>query len=311
MPIRTFCYTEGNVTTKKLPMHTRIKHYAKRVLVPHEGNQYRPHLIRLHGIIAVLIIALISQVTHSFLSTGHWGILGDTATIHATELLVDTNAQRNKVGLSDLQLDDALSRAAFLKAQDMFSEQYWAHESPSGTPPWKWMGDVGYSYSYAGENLAKNYATAQTTVNAWMKSPTHRENVLNKEYTEVGFAVMDGELQGDETTLIVAFYAAPITAAATQQTTSGGLITNFSAPEGASTPLTYFGSALNSLSPVTVAILGLLAVVAIVGAAAHHYRSKLPKAWRKSWRVHHGMYTFVGMIALGVLVIVATGGGQI
>lgn len=334
MLVRTFCYTERNVITKKkqirkpvaarakvtepratraqkMPIHTRIKHHVRNVLVPHESNQYRPHLIRLHGIIAVLIVALVSQVTYSFVSTGHWGILGDTAAIHATELLVDTNTQRERAGLSDLHLNDKLSQAAFLKAQNMFGEQYWSHESPDGTPPWKWLGDVGYSYSYAGENLARNYATAQAAVNAWMKSPTHRENILNKEYTEVGFAVMEGELQGDAATLIVAFYAAPVTVAAMSQTASGGLASSFSAPEATSTPFAYFGSALETLSPVTVLILGLLAMVAIVGVAAHHYRSKLPKAWRKSWRVHHGMYTFVGMITLGVLVIVATGGGRI
>jgi uncharacterized membrane protein YedE/YeeE len=89
---------------------------------------------------------------------------------------------------------------------------------------------------------------------------------------------------------------------------------DFSAPAVATeapSPVAYFGSALETLSPVTIAILGLLAVVAIVGVTAHHYRKQLPKAWKKSWRVHHGLYTFVGMIALGVLVIIATGGGQI
>ena len=54
-----------------------------------------------------------------------------------------------------------------------------------------------------------------------------------------------------------------------------------------------------------------LAIVAIVGVAAHHYRKNLPKAWKKTWRLHHGMYTFVGTLLFGVLIILATGGGQI
>jgi uncharacterized protein YkwD len=297
---------------QKMPIQTRVKHHAKKVLVPHRENQYRPHLIRAHGIIAVLVVALVAQATYSFVSTGQFSVLGHTSDVQTVELLADTNTEREEAGLSSLQLNDKLSQAAYMKAQNMFKEQYWAHDSPSGVKPWKWFGDVSYSYSYAGENLAKNYPTAEATVDAWMKSATHRENVLNKEYMDVGFAVVDGELKGENTTLVVALYGAPATAAVVQSAADGGVAATFSAPETeAFTPLAYFGSALEALSPVTIAILGLLAIVALVGVAAHHYRAKLPKAWKKSWKIHHGMYTFVGMITLGVLVIIATGGGQI
>lgn len=297
---------------QKMPIQTRVKHHAKKVLVPHQGNQYRPHLIRAHGIIAVLVVALMAQVAYSFVSTGHLNVLGRVSNIQTTELLTDTNDERAEEGLSNLQLNDKLSQAAFLKAQNMFAEQYWAHVSPSGVQPWKWFGDVEYNYSYAGENLAKNYPTADAAVAAWMNSPTHRENILNKEYTDVGFAVMDGKLKGENTTLVVALYGAPVTTVAVQSATNSNQGAGFSAPATeAASPLAYFGSSLESLSPVTISVLGLLAVVAIVGVTAHHYRANLPKAWKKSWRIHHGMYTFVGMIALGVLIIIATGGGQI
>lgn len=297
---------------QKMPIQSKVRHHAKKVLVPHKENQFRPHLIRAHGIIAVLIVALIAQVSYSFVSTGNINVLGRVSNIQTTELLIDTNNQREAEGLTSLEIDEQLSQAAFLKAQNMFSEQYWAHVSPSGVQPWKWFADVGYNYSYAGENLAKNYPTATATVEAWMNSETHRENILNKEYTDVGFAVVDGELYGQNTTLVVALYGAPVTVAAVASASSGQ--TGFSAPAvavGPQAPLVYFGSALEALSPVTIAILGLLAAVAIVGVAAHHYRHHLPKAWKRSWRVHHGMYTFVGMIALGILIVVATGSGQI
>lgn len=297
---------------KASPLHVRVRGHAKKVLVPHKENQYRPHLIRAHGIIAVLLVALLAQVSYSFFATGHISVLGQASDINTTELLVDTNNERAGEGLPNLQINDKLSQAAFLKAQNMFSEQYWAHVSPSGVQPWKWFGDVGYNYSFAGENLAKNYPTAQATVDAWMHSPKHRENVMKKEYTDIGFAVVDGTLNGENTTLVVALYGAPVTAAAVQSASDSK--TSFAAPvvsSNAKTPLAHFGSALEALSPVTIAILGLLAVVAIVGVAAHHYRHKLPKSWKKTWRVHHGMYTFVGMITLGILIIIATGTGQI
>lgn len=291
------------------PLVSRVRHHARSVLVPHKGNQFRPHLIRAQGLVAVLVIALIAQVSYGFMTTGHLSVLGKVSNIQTTELLTDTNKEREARGLSDLTLNDKLSQAAFLKAKNMFAEQYWAHVSPSGIQPWKWFGDVNYNYSYAGENLAKNYPTAGATVQAWMNSQTHRENILKGEYVDVGFAVVDGELDGQNTTLVVALYGTPVTAVQ-----AAAMTPTFSAPTvavAAQHPLAYFGSALEALSPVTIAILGLLGVVAIVGVAAHHYRNQLPKAWRKTWRVHHGFYTFLGMITLGMLIILATGGGQL
>jgi len=298
-------------TKKQQPATVRAKvsHHAKRVFVPHKANGYRPHLIRAHGLIAVLIIAIVAQVAYSVSTSGNLQILGRTSNIETSELLADTNEQRAAENLGELTVNDQLSQAAFLKAQDMFANNYWAHTSPAGVEPWKWLGDAGYNYSVAGENLAKNYPNADATVAAWMNSPTHRENIMNGSYVDVGFAVVDGTLDGKATTLVVAYYGAPVTFAAVQ---GSALPVSFATPaqQGAQ-PFEFFGSALLSLSPVTIMILALLAVVAIVGVAAHHYRNKLPKAWKKSWRVHHGMYTFIGVLALGVLVIIATGGGQI
>ena len=303
--------TKPVTRSQKMPIQARVRHHAKAVLVPHKANDYRPHLIRAHGIIAVLVIALLAQVAYGFMTTGRLSVLGRESDVQVTQLLTDTNKEREKDGLSDLQINAQLSDAAFLKAQDMFKEQYWAHVSPSGIQPWKWFGDVGYNYSFAGENLAKNYPTADETVAAWMNSPTHRANILKKEYVDVGFAVMDGTLNGEQTTLVVALYGAPVTAAAVQAASSQSDFSASAVAKASQNPLTYFGSAVESLSPVTIVILGLLAVVAVVGVAAHHYRKKLPKTWQRSWRIHHGFYTFVGMLALGVLIIVATGGGSI
>lgn len=304
--------TQKKRTAKQVPLHARVRSHAKQVLVPHKANEYRPHLIRAHGIIAVLVIALLAQVVYGFVTTGQLSVLAKESNIQTAELLAATNVEREKVGAGDLQISAPLSDAAFLKAQNMFSEQYWAHVSPSGVQPWKWFGDVGYNYSYAGENLAKNYPTADATVTAWMNSATHRENLLKNQYVDVGFAVVSGTLNGEQTTLVVALYGAPAAAVAASETSQTPQPT-FAASKvtEAQNPLAYFGTTLEALSPVTIVVLGLLAVVAIVGVIAHHHRAKLPKALKKSWRMHHGMYTFLGMISLGVLIIIATGGGSI
>jgi hypothetical protein len=288
-------------------LRTQVKH----VFVPHKGNQYRPHLIRWQGIAIVLAVLVVLQLVYGVVFQ-NGGVLGRVSHIDSAQLLADTNDERQKAGLNALTRNEYLDQAARLKAQDMFAHNYWAHTSPQGVTPWKWLGDVAYRYDQAGENLAKNYPTSGSTVAAWMASETHRENILNGEYSEVGFAVTEGVLGGRDTTLVVAYYGAP-KGTAVVQGDADQIPTVFAAPvaQVGTSPLTYFGTALLSLTPATIGALVVLFIVAGVGLAAHHYRTRLPRAWRKSWRLHHGLYTFVGFISIAVMLVVATGGGQL
>jgi hypothetical protein len=286
-----------------------VAHHLKRVLVPHKGNHYRPHLVRLHGITAVLVLALVMQLIYGFVSQGRLEVLGRVSNITVSELLTDTNTARADSSLPELKINEQLSKAAFAKAQDMFANNYWAHTSPSGVTPWKWLADTGYNYDVAGENLAKNYPTAQATVDAWMASESHRANILNHKYQDIGFAVVDGMMDGRDTTLVVAYYGSPATAAVQGSEQKVSYAAPLSA--GVGNPLTYFGSALQSLSPATLGGLALLAIVGLVAVIAHHYRNKLPASWRKGWKLHHGMITFGGVVGLALIIVLATGGGQI
>ena len=108
----------------------------------------------------------------------------------------------------------------------------------------------------------------------------------------------------------MALYASPAKPAALKVAVPGSTFAT-AVTNTPSSPLTYFGNALQSLNPATVMALGLMTLVALVGAVTHRYRHKLPKSWQQSWRSNQGIYTFYGMIALGVLIILATGGGQI
>lgn len=295
--------------TKPYKLQKAVRKNVKHVFVPHKGNNYHPHLLRWKGITAVLALAVVIQLTYGFLTSGTLEVLGRTSNITVSGLVSDTNAARKQAGLPDLQVNEKLNQAAFLKANDMLAHNYWAHVSPSGVTPWKWLTDVGYNYDSAGENLAKNFPDAQSTVDAWMASPTHRANVLGNTYKDVGFAVAEGVLNGRDTTLIVAFYgvaASPGVAVTMPSVMYAAPINN-----SINNPLAYFGSAIQSLSPATFAILALLAVVGSVSVAAHHFRRRLPKAWRKSWRLHHGAYMFMSVLILATVIIFATGGGQV
>lgn len=293
--------------TVRKPARRTLAHHAKHILVPHKGNGYRPHLIRWRGLVLVAAVSLIIQISYGLATTGQLAVLGSTSSITPGQLLVDTNQEREASGLGDLVQNEQLSQAAFLKAQDMFKNNYWAHTSPKGLTPWYWFAQVGYNYQRAGENLAKNYPTAQATVDAWMNSPTHRANVLDDKYTDVGFAVVDGVLQGRITTLVVAEYGQP----ASPGIQFTPIFNTSSTNTNSQNPLTYFGSAVEMLSPASIGVMSLLLLVAFVAAAAQAYHKRLPKPWRESWKAHHGAYTLAGVIVVMLLLIIATGAGQL
>lgn len=92
----------------------------------------------------------------------------------------------------------------------MFAENYWAHFSPSGKDPWGFISSAGYKFSYAGENLAKNFYTSDEVIRAWMNSPSHKENIINGNFQDIGVAVEDGTLNGQKTTLIVQMFGKPV-----------------------------------------------------------------------------------------------------
>ena len=138
-------------------------------------------------------------------------VLGIATDITITRLLELTNQKRIENGLPELQNNEQLADAARRKAANMFEKNYWAHFAPDGTSPWSFFLKFGYKYRYAGENLARDFSDAGSAVAAWMNSPTHRENILNSNYKEIGIGVVEGSLLGADTTIIVQFFGTPLT----------------------------------------------------------------------------------------------------
>ncbi len=151
------------------------------------------------------------------------GVLGYATSMSATSLLQETNIQRSQNSLGALSLNNQLSQAAQAKADDMAARDYWSHTTPDGKQPWEFISATGYSFSYAGENLAYGFDTSSATVAGWMNSPPHRANVLNVNYTDVGFGYANApNYQGTgEETIVVAMYAKPQVAVAPQTVTNG------------------------------------------------------------------------------------------
>jgi len=127
----------------------------------------------------------------------------DASAITSGKMLELTNESRNEAGLGSLTINEKLVVAAKAKADDMFSKQYFEHNSPEGLTPWYWFNYAGYEYVYAAENLAIDFVTAEGAHNALMKSTGHRDNILGRNYQEVGIAVVEGEFEGRDTMIIV------------------------------------------------------------------------------------------------------------
>lgn len=178
----------------------------RHLFIPGESNNHRAKLLHNKSLVFAIIILLVGQVFLSAIKTNFSGVLGTSTNISLERLLLLTNQKRNEQGLPSLAINPQLSQAALFKAKDMYAKNYWAHNSPEGTTPWFFFKESGYEYTYAGENLARGFTTSDDTVDAWMNSASHRENVLSPNYNEIGFAVLPGNLLGEDTTLVVEMF---------------------------------------------------------------------------------------------------------
>lgn len=178
---------------------------------PRKSNNRRARVIHPEGYLLFTALAMIVHFSIRIIPAQFdmGAVLGYASDITTSKVIELTNARREKLGLTTLTQNSLLSRAAEAKAKNMFKEQYWAHYAPDGTSPWFFVRSEGYSYVAAGENLGKDFSDSESLVQAWMDSPTHRDNLLQPRYTEIGVAVVNGELFGYETTLVVQLFGEP------------------------------------------------------------------------------------------------------
>jgi uncharacterized protein YkwD len=131
-----------------------------------------------------------------------------------------TNADRSTRALASVKQNAALTFAAQKKADDMLARGYFAHVSPDGGTPWQWFRSSGYPYLYAGENLAMNFYSASDVESAWMNSPTHRANITDARYKEIGIGIARGTYVGKPVIFIVEFFGtAPVAKSKTKTVT--------------------------------------------------------------------------------------------
>ena len=125
------------------------------------------------------------------------------ADVSKTVLIDLLNKERKAFGVGALTENFLLNRAALLKAQDMLQDGYFSHQSPSGVSPWYWFNRAGYDYQFAGENLGIGFLDSLELHQAWNESSSHKANLLNPVYQEIGLAILKGNFQGNPNTTVV------------------------------------------------------------------------------------------------------------
>lgn len=196
---------QSQVAMKKQKTQSQKKRHGQ-----HHSNtkkyrsSYWPYIPILLLIAGMFMLAVVR-------SPGPTNVLAFATEMSADGLLEATNQRRSAEDSHALTLNTRLSEAAQAKAEDMARRNYWSHETPEGDQPWIFIDAVDYRYMKAGENLAYGFLTSSQAINGWMNSPSHRNNMLDNSFTEVGFGFVNAldYQSSDAETLVVALYAQP------------------------------------------------------------------------------------------------------
>ena len=229
----------------------KLLELVRHFFVPHYSNNHKAKVLHPATLSIIVAVFLVYQFGINFFLFVSPSVLGYASSITPEQVIEMTNRKRLENGLPPLVLSGTLSEAAQRKAGDMFAFNYWAHNSPSGRDPWSFFHEVDYQYLYAGENLARDFMNSASVVEAWMGSPTHRDNILNSRYQEVGLAVVNGTLEGVETTLVVQLFATPTPTPVAVETRSPELGKASSVEERIPLVSTALAQAEDTRAPVT------------------------------------------------------------
>ncbi|MEM9717447.1 MAG: CAP domain-containing protein, partial [Pseudomonadota bacterium] len=124
-----------------------------------------------------------------------------SATASENSAMALINQNRSQSGLSALNIDGRLVRAAQLHAQDMNANGYFSHTGRNGSSVRTRVTAQGYSGCFWSENISTGRGSPTNAVEAWMNSDKHRANILSRSARQIGV--------GQSGPLWVAVFAAP------------------------------------------------------------------------------------------------------
>ena len=182
------------------------KNNLKDFFIPHEGNNHKPKSLHPKSLATYVFFALCIKIIATAVLFFVYPDPASMARIVANEMIQFANDAREENNLPALAVNDVLVNSATQKGNDMLLREYFAHDTPDGKKPWNFINKKEYDYVFAGENLAMDFVSGEMIHEAFMKSPSHRRNILDPDYREIGVAVVSGKMFGNDTDILVMFF---------------------------------------------------------------------------------------------------------
>ncbi|MCD7979841.1 MAG: CAP domain-containing protein [Fusobacterium sp.] len=110
----------------------------------------------------------------------------DSAENYQNKILKYVNQERKNKKLAPLVMNEKLNKIAVKKADDMAKDEKLSHNSKNFGATFNLIKNENIKYKSAGENIAKWHDTPEFVMERWMQSKGHRDNILNKNYNEIG-----------------------------------------------------------------------------------------------------------------------------
>ena len=158
--MRVIFYSE--ILKKNISKYCYMGKYSKFTLLP------------------ILIILLVGTIPFAF--------SGNSEEFYMLTLI---NKERQGQGLDPLTMNSSLSSAARLHSQDMINRNFFNHVNPDGLTPGDRARNAGYNFIALAENICGN-SSIDAGHSSLMGSSSHRVNILNPNYKEVGIGIVDG-----------------------------------------------------------------------------------------------------------------------
>lgn len=192
--------------------------------LPHNGNDHHPKLLRHRHLLAMSFGLVALKIFAVGVAMALPEAPAASRAIAVTTLVELTNQTRADMGLPLLQADPRLNEAAQNKADDMARLGYFAHTSPSGTTAFDFILAQGYRAKYAAENLAMRYSQVEAVQRGWLLSSTHRSNIVNPRYRDIGIGISNGAVDGKNGIMVVQLFGTPYAQAAERATSTQPVI---------------------------------------------------------------------------------------
>ncbi|OGH66575.1 MAG: hypothetical protein A3B90_00890 [Candidatus Magasanikbacteria bacterium RIFCSPHIGHO2_02_FULL_41_13] len=169
--------------------------HLKHFFIPHEGNNYHPHILHSKRAIfySTFFLGLKAMVfLFAMLLPSVVFVMPDLLAGEENKLLTLTNNLRIRHGVAPMSPIVPLHVSSDYKASDMADLHYFSHRSPNGYGLAHYLSLAGYNYEAAGENLAMGFSSAEEVFSSWVKSPTHYANLIDPDFKEFGVSMESG-----------------------------------------------------------------------------------------------------------------------